>query len=173
MTPGGNDITPRVVGIATNPIIGRVWLAAEPLCRSEGVDLVHVEYQRESGGRTLRIFLDKPGGITLDDCALISRQLGDILDVALDMKESYRMEVSSPGIPRPMGRLDDFKRFQGCRAKIRTAMAIDGQKNFTGTLEGVEGEAVRLSVKDKAMSIPFADIVKAHLIQHNGENACS
>lgn len=173
MTPGGNDKPTRVVGMERNPIIGRVWQAAEPLCRSEGVELVHVEFQSEPGGRTLRVFLDKTGGITLDDCVHISRQLGDILDVALDMEAAYRMEVSSPGVPRPVGRLDDFTRFQGCKAKIRTAKAIDGQKNFTGTLEGVDETVVRIRLADRIMNIPFDEIVKAHLIQPNGENACS
>ena len=160
------------VGMADNPIVGRVWQVAEPLCQSEGVELVHVEYRREPGGRTLRIYLDKPGGITLDDCARISRQLGDMLDVALDVEEPYHMEVSSPGISRPLGRLSDFERYRGCMVKIKTAKALDGQKNFTGTLEGVDGTAVRLKVNDQTKSIVFADIVKAHLIQPNGENAC-
>ncbi len=173
MASGSNEEIPQVVGMAANPIIGRVWQAAEPLCLSEGVELVHVEYQREPSGRTLRIYIDKPHGITLDDCAHISRQLGDILDVALDMDESYRMEVSSPGVPRPMGRRDDFQRFRGGKAKLKTAKAVDGQKNFTGTLEGVDGTDVRLRVGDRTMSIAFVDIVRAHLIQHNGENACS
>ena len=101
----------QVVGATANPIVERVWQLAQPLCASEGVELVHVEYQREQGGRTLRLYLDKPGGVTLDDCAGISRHLGDLLDVSLETAASYRLEVSSPGSKRPLGRLEDFKRF--------------------------------------------------------------
>ena len=164
MVTGNDDSALSVVGITGNPIVGRVWQVAEPLCQSEGVELVHVEYQREPGGRTLRVYLDKPGGITLDDCARISRQLGDLLDVALDVEEPYHMEVSSPGISRPLGRLSDFERFRGHRVKIKIARALNGQKNFTGTLEGIDGTMVRLKINDQTRNIVFADIVKAHLL---------
>jgi ribosome maturation factor RimP len=157
--------SPQVIGMASNPMVVKVWQAAEPLCLSEGLELVHVEYQREPAGRTLRIYLDKPGGVTLDDCVNISRQLGDLLDVSLDTDVSYRMEVSSPGAQRPLGRLGDFERFNGRRAKVRTAQALDGRKNFTGTLQGLSGLSVLLLVDNQTLSIAFNDIVKAHLIQ--------
>jgi ribosome maturation factor RimP len=93
-------------------MVAKVWRLAEPLCLSEGLELVHVEYQREPAGRTLRIYLDKPGGVTLDDCVNISRQLSDLLDVGLETEAPYRMEVSSPGIQRPLGRLERFRTVQ-------------------------------------------------------------
>ena len=154
----------HVVGSTTNPVLARVWQLAEPLCLGEGMELVHVEYQREPGGRVLRIYLDKPGGVTLDDCVNISRQLGDILDVGLDMELAYRMEVSSPGVNRPLGKLSDFERFRGRRVKLKTRQPIRGRKNFTGTLEGIEDSSVRLMVDNQTMDIAFTDIVKAHLI---------
>ena len=163
--------TINIVGLASNPMLSRVWQLAEPLCLAEGMELVHIEYRNEHGGRILRLYLDKPGGITLDDCADISRQLGDILDVGLETEASYRLEVSSPGIDRPLGRLDDFIRFKGSRAKIRTAVAQDGQKNFTGILDGVSGSTVQMTIDQRSVAIAFADIVKAHLINMNGENA--
>ncbi|MBI5063739.1 MAG: ribosome maturation factor RimP [Desulfatitalea sp.] len=156
---------PQVIGMAANPMVAKVWRLAEPLCLSEGLEPVHVEYQREPAGRTLRIYLDKPGGVTLDDCVNISRQLGDLLDVGLETEASYRMEVSSPGIQRPLGRLGDFERFKGRRAKVRTAQALEGRKNFTGTLQGLSGLSVLLMVDNQTLSIAFTDIVKAHLIQ--------
>jgi len=162
----------QVVGMAANPIVGTVWRLADPLCRGEGMELVHVEYRREPGGRILRIYLDKPGGVTLDDCANISRQLGDLLDVGLDTEAAYRLEVSSPGEQRPLGKLDDFERFQGCRAKVRTGQPIGGRKNFTGTLEGVDASNILLGVDNQTVSIVFADIIKAHLINYDGENPC-
>ena len=162
----------QVVGIASNPVLGQVWSLADPLCRAEGVELVQVEYQREHSGLTLRLYLDKPGGITLDDCADISHQLGDILDVGLESQAPYRLEVSSPGLQRPLGKISDFERFKGCRAKVRTTRPLNGQKNFTGTLDGVSGLDVRLHLDTGPITIALADIVKAHLININGETAC-
>jgi len=162
----------QVVGIDSNPVLGQVWNLADPLCRAEGVELVQVEYQREHGGLTLRLYLDKPGGITLDDCADISRQLGDILDVGLDSQAPYRLEVSSPGLQRPLGKLSDFERFKGCRAKVRTIRPLNGQKNFTGTLAGVSGLDVCLHLETGLIAIAIANIVKAYLININGETAC-
>lgn len=156
--------TPQIVGGDANPIVGQVWQLAQPLCVGEGMELVHVEYQREPAGRTLRIYLDKPGGITLDDCVNVSRQLSDILDVGLDTQTAYRLEVSSPGIQRPLGKLSDFERFKGCRAKIRTIKPVDGQKNFTGALAGVEGLSVCITIGDQTKAIAFDMITKAHLI---------
>lgn len=160
---------PIIVGGGANPDIGRVWQLAEPLCRGEGVELVHVEYGREHGGRTLRIYLDKSGGITLDDCANISRQLGDILDVGLKNQGAYRLEVSSPGMPRPLGKIDDFEHFKGGRIKIRTFRPINGQKNFSGILTGVSGPTVHLSVDSHPVAIAFTDIAKAHITNMNGD----
>ncbi len=162
----------QVVGITANPVIGQVWRLAEPVCLAEGVELVQVEYQREHDGLTLRLYLDKPGGITLDDCANISRQLGDILDVGLETRVPYRLEVSSPGLQRPLGKLSDFERFKGCRAKVRTRRPQNGQKNFSGTLDGVNGLDVQLILDKGPIAIPVGEIVKAYLINFNGETAC-
>jgi ribosome maturation factor RimP len=160
----GQTNTPPVVGATFNSMVARVWQLAEPLCLAEGLELVHVEFQREPGGRTLRIYLDKPGGVTLDDCVDISRQLGDILDVGLESESSYRMEVSSPGVQRPLGKLGDFERFRGHKAKIRIVEPIEGRKNFTGTLEGVDGQTVLLMIDRHTMRIALEDIAKAHLV---------
>ncbi len=161
-----------VVGATANPIVSRVWQLTEPLCLGEGMELVHVEYQREPAGRILRVYMDKPGGVTLDDCVNVSRQLSDILDVGLDTQAAYRLEVSSPGLQRPLGRLSDFERFSGCRAKIRTAKPIDGQKNFTGALAGIEGLSVRIEMDNQTKDIAFDNITKAHLLNYNGDMPC-
>jgi ribosome maturation factor RimP len=123
------------------------------------MELVHVEYQREPGGLTLRIYLDKPGGVTLDDCVDISRQLEDIMDVHAPDAPPYRLEVSSPGLDRPVGKLNDFVRFTGHRAKIRLATGVEGRRNFTGVLAGVIDERVQLQVDDETISLNFEDIV--------------
>ena len=150
----------------------RVWALAEPMCDAEGLALVHVEYRREAGGRILRIYIDKTGGVKLDDCVAVSRQLGDLLDVYLDEIGLYNLEVSSPGSDRPLGRETDFERFKGCKAKIRTHHLLDGRKNFTGVLMGMSEGSVRLKVDNKVVVIPFAEIQKARLINFNGEYPC-
>lgn len=163
----------RIVGMAHTPIVADVWRLAEPLCLGEAMELVHVEYLKEQSGRILRVYIDKPGGVTLDDCVNISRQLGDILDVGLETEASYRLEVSSPGMPRPLGKLDMFKCYCGGRIKIRTYQPINGQKNFTGVLDSVSGRTVHLTVDHRPVAIAFNDIAKAHITHINGENACS
>ena len=135
----------------------------ESLCETEGLELVHLEYQREAGGRILRLFIDGPGGVTLDDCVRISRQSSDLLDVYLEDTGPYRLEVSSPGPNRPLGKRLDFDRFKGSRVKIRTAQPIDGQKNFKGELMGISEDMVKLSVEGKITCIPYQEIITARL----------
>ena len=147
---------------------------AEPICESEQMEVVHVEFQREPGGRILRVYIDKPGGVDLDDCVRISRQLGDMLDVYMETECKYNLEVSSPGLDRPLGRLKDFERFKGNTARIKAATAIDGQKNFKGTLLGVVDGTIKLKASgDKEVGVPFSDIVKARLVDYSGDTSCS
>jgi ribosome maturation factor RimP len=153
-------------------IVNQVNEVAESLCQAEGMELVHVEYQREPSGRTLRLYIDKPGGVTLDDCMNISRQLGDILDVNLDSDGSYNLEISSPGPNRPLGKKEDFERFKGKEARIKVAEPVDGKKNFKGVLLGISGDVVTLLINDKKVAIAFQKILKAQLVNYNGENGC-
>ena len=136
---------------------------AAPLCESEGVELVHIEFQREAVGWVMRVYIDKEGGVTLDDCANINRQLGDLLDVGLENIWPYRLEVSSPGTHRPLSKLSDFGRFQGRLAAIRIRTPVEGQKNFKGILKDVCGETIHLHMEDKTVTIPFQEIVRARL----------
>ena len=145
---------------------------AEPLCESEGLEFVHVEFQRESGGRILRLYIDKPGGVGLDDCVRISRQLGDLLDVYIDNDIAYNLEVSTPGPQRPLGKARDFDRFKGKMAKIKTRTPIAGQKNYTGRLLGITEGILSLELNDITVAIPHKDIIKARLVNNYGENEC-
>ncbi|MFO8082700.1 MAG: ribosome maturation factor RimP, partial [Desulfobacterales bacterium] len=165
---------PQIMQEKEKRIIEKVRELAEPICEVEQIELVFVQYQREPGGRTLRVYIDKPGGIGLNDCVHISRQLSDVLDIYLDNENPYNLEVSSPGTDRPLGRLQDFERFKGNMAKIKSARAIDGQKNFKGILLGVLDKNIKLQAHDnKNVEIPFLDIVKARLVNYNGETSCS
>jgi len=146
-------------------IVHQIWDLIEPLCEAEGVELVQVEYQREAGGRVLRLFIDRPGGVTLDDCIQISRQAGDVLEVCLENMGPYSLEVSSPGTNRPLVKQFDYERFKGRRAKIKTIQALDGQKNFKGVLAGISEGLVKLSVDDNTITIPIMEIAKAHLVE--------
>ena len=105
---------------------------ALPVCAAEGLELVHVEYLREADGRKLRLYIDKPGGIGLDDCVRVTRHLSDLLDVELEENYGpYNLEVSSPGPDRPLVKPADFERFKGNTAKIRTTPGHRrAKKNF-------------------------------------------
>ena len=137
---------------------------AESLCMAEGIEMVHLEYLRERGGRVMRLTIDKPGGVTLEDCAGVSRELGDILDVHLPNIGRYHLEVSSPGPHRRLSRESDFERFRGQPAKIRTCSPINGQKNFSGVLEGISGDSVCLNTGLTTVTIAIRSILKANLI---------
>jgi len=153
-------------------VVSVVWELAEPICNVEGTELIHVEYQREAGGRILRLYVDKPGGITLGNCSLISSQLGDILDLKLETDDSYTLEVSSPGMDRPVSRLSDFEKFKGELAKIKIARPINGQKKFKGILSGVIDSNIQLKTDKDTVAIPPKDIIKARLVNYDGDNKC-
>jgi ribosome maturation factor RimP len=145
---------------------------AEPICQVEGMELIHVEYQRETGGRILRLYMDKPGGITLGDCTMISSQLGDILDLKLATEDAYMLEISSPGPDRPVSRLSDFAKFEGTPAIIKTSRPIHGRKKFKGILAGVIASDIQLKTDNGIVAIPHQDIMKARLVNYDGDNKC-
>ena len=144
-------------------IVDKVIALAKPVCESEGMELIHVEFQRESAGRILRLYIDKPDGINLGDCAVISRQMGDVIDVNLDNIGPFNLEVTSPGPARPLSTVKDFEKFKGNRIKIKTNRSINGQKNFKGILLGITDGRVNLQRGEQVFEIPNQDILKAHL----------
>jgi ribosome maturation factor RimP len=152
------------VGPAKNrALLARIASLAEPVCSAEGLDLVHIEFQAEANGRVLRIYLDKPGGVMLEDCAAVSRQLSDLFDVELKTTGPYRLEVSSPGPERPLSTISDFERFKGQTIKVRTARSRKGRKNFTGTLLGTDATGISLLSSGRPLSLPLRDIIRARL----------
>lgn len=150
----------------------QVWQLVEPLCAAEGTELVYVEFQREPAGAVLRLYIDKTGGVSLEDCTRISRPVSDLLDVALDEVGPYRLEVSSPGVDRPLGRAADYQRFTGHEARIRIARPIGDQRNFRGILRGVVDGSVRLETRALIVEISLDMITKARLVNYYGENGC-
>lgn len=166
---GSGSNHPRPARMNEKAVAAKVYDLAMSLCEAEGLDLVHVEFQRESGGRILRLYIDKPSGVTLDDCVGVSRQMGDILDVNLTAIGPYSLEVTSPGPDRPLSRRAHFEQFVGNRAKIKTVRPLNGQKNFNGILAGISGGQVKLQVGEKMVTIAIEDISKARLVDYHGE----
>ena len=152
----------------TDDLKDKIWQLAEPVAASEGMELIHVECVKMHSRWVFRLFLDKEGGVTLDDCTTVSNQLGDILDVHDLSRGPYTLEVSSPGIDRPISRDQDFEKFRGARISIRTRMKIEGIRNFQGILEDYTEEdgrkVVRMEVAGKTYRIPKDEIVKANLV---------
>ena len=122
------------------------WLL--PLLEKNQFELVDVEYVREAGIWYLRAYIDKEGGITVDDCEVVSRELGDWLDQKDFIEDSYILEVSSPGLGRPLKKEKDFARSLGKDVEVRLYRPINKQKEFTGTLKAYDADTVTLSMED-------------------------
>jgi ribosome maturation factor RimP len=133
----------------------------EPAVTGLGYELVDV--QASNGGRLLRVFIDKPGGITVDDCATVSRQLTRVLPVeGIDFE---RLEVSSPGLDRPLRKQDDFVRFAGQKAELRMRTPdSNGRRKFVGVLQGAEAGRVNVECDGQVIALALDDVERAKLI---------
>ena len=120
-----------------------------PIMEELGFELVDVEYVKEGSSWYLRAYIDKPGGIFINDCELVSRRLSDILDEKDFIDDAYIMEVSSPGLGRPLKKEKDFKRSLGMEVDIRTYRMIDRQKEFTGVLTAYDADTVTIELEDE------------------------
>lgn len=136
----------------------------EPSVTAMGYELVELELVGSGGNRTLRLYVDAPGGVTLEDCEAVSDRMEEILDAEDPIPGSYRLEVSSPGINRPLRRLKDYERFRGEKVKLKTFEAIHGQRSFTGELVGLEEENVLVDTPEGRRVIPWEQIAKARLV---------
>ena len=137
----------------------------EPVVESMGYELVGVEFHGSEHHGVLRIFIDHENGITVDDCAAVSHQISAILDVEDPIAQAYDLEVSSPGINRPLFKLSDYERFVGLNAKIKLAVALNGRKNFSGVLQGIDdNNLVLINVDNETFKLPYHDIAKANLV---------
>lgn len=145
-----------------------------PVCAAAGVDLVQVRHLREPEGTVLRLLIELPGaetaapgvGITLEDCRRVSRALSDVLDAdELIIPGQYRLEVSSPGVERPLVKAIDFERYAGREVSVSTKAPVDGRKNFSGILGGLRGDQVLLrDSKGEDFALPLDGVAKAHLV---------
>ncbi|MDI9442403.1 MAG: ribosome maturation factor RimP [Firmicutes bacterium] len=135
----------------------------EEIVADQEIELVDVEYVKEQRGWVLRVFLDKPGGITIDDCQAVSLVLDKKLDEEDPIRGSYSLEVSSPGLERPLKKAKDFQRFAGRLAEIRTYSGVYGRKKFKGILQGLRDDQVLLEFEGEVIEIPLDLIAKANL----------
>lgn len=155
--------------------VQNVWLLAEPYVRDAGFDLIEVQCGREPTGWVVRLFIDTPavpgagaaisaGKVGLDDCERVSRDVSAALDVADTIPHAYQLEVSSPGLDRPLRRERDFARFVGESARIRLVDGVEGRRNFYGTLRAAKDGRVEIACDGRSYEIPIDDIQRANLV---------
>ena len=144
-------------------ILKSIVRIVEPVVVAEGLDLVDVEFRRERRGWVLRLYIDREGGVTIDDCSNISRQVSLLIDVNDLIVNPYTLEVSSPGLNRPLKKEEDFIRFKGNLVKLILDDSIDGQRNYKGKLLGLGEGVVRVDVGDRVVCLPFNKIERANL----------
>ena len=161
--------------------LSKIEEVMQPVLQSHGLDLVDLDWRREGRRFVLRLFVDKPGGASIDDCVRLSREAGDVLEVSGLIPESYDLEVSSPGLDRKLTKAADFQRFTGSRMKLMTRQPVNNNRYFEGRLESFrEGLlTLDLSVASKKsrkkmgaaaaeqgqkIGIDFANVEKANLV---------
>ena len=152
-------------------VVGQIRAMASRVAESYGLEIFDVQFRREGHGMVLRIQIDRPGpaataeeSVSVDDCANVSRDLSAMLDVEDVVPTQYTLEVSSPGLDRPLRRAEDYQRFAGRRAKLVVRQAVDGQTFFRGTLGGVDAGDVLIDADDrKRHRVPLGAITRANL----------
>ena len=158
---------------AIEQLVGALEPIIDPICNAHGVELVDVRCLREPAGLVIRVFIDRilPGvevgsGVSLEDCTGVSSDISTTLDVHDDLLPSgaYRLEVSSPGLERPLVKLSDFERFSGREVKVRTQTPIERQRRFSGKLLRVVDQSIELDQDGEVLLIPHADIAQANIV---------
>ncbi|HEV2983777.1 MAG TPA: ribosome maturation factor RimP [Vicinamibacterales bacterium] len=157
--------------MAGTDVLEQVRRTAARVASSYGLDIFDVQFRREASGMVLRVQIDRPGpaasaeeSVSVEDCARVSRDLSAILDVEDAVPTAYTLEVSSPGLDRPLRRADDYRRFAGRRAKIVMRERVDGQGFFKGRLAGLDGDEVLIDGDDgRPHRVPLGVITRANL----------
>ena len=144
-------------------ITEQVWRLAEPLVQANGGSLGDVEYVREGGEWFLRLYIDKDGGVNINDCEAISRAVDPVLDEEDPIPESYRFEVCSAGLERTLKRPSDFERFMGSPVLVKLYRPRDGQKEFAGVLSGYEDGNVTVTLPGKTLTLEKSEIALVRL----------
>jgi ribosome maturation factor RimP len=145
-------------------IRGKLTQIIEPIVDEMKFELVDVEYLSEHGRWVLRIYLDKEGGITLDECARVSREVGDLIDVKDIVEHKYVLEVSSPGLNRPLKREKDFQRAVGKKIKIKMVIPVEGCRHFTGYLRKFQEGTLYLEVENNVVPLSLRDVKRSKVV---------
>lgn len=148
-----------------NPLADKIRDIVQPPTEAAGYELVDLEYKGEPSGWVVRVYIDKPGGISHEDCERVSRELSAVLDVHDVIPHAYTLEVSSPGLNRPLRTLEHFRRHIGQRARVRLRHGVEGRRNFSGVIVGVVDteDKVVLEVDGKEWALSLSDLDKANL----------
>ncbi|WP_066635284.1 ribosome maturation factor RimP [Desulfolucanica intricata] len=146
-----------------NKVVNLVEELVAPIASRNGVELVDVEYTKEGSQWYLRVFLDKPGGINLDDCQAVSQELSELLDKKDPIPQAYTLEVSSSGLDRPLKKPSDYERFRGHKIELTTYAPLDGKKKFSGRLKGLEEKGIVLHIDGAEYVIPVEQVASARL----------
>jgi len=141
----------------------RIKTLINPILLNQGMELVEIEYRREARGVVLRLYIDKEGGVTLEDCTRVSQEVGRILDVEDLITVPYALEVSSPGLTRPLKSEKDFKKVQDRLIKVRTFEPVMDRREFKGKLTAVSDREIEILIDGEVFQIPLSSIAKAHL----------
>ncbi|UCF86195.1 MAG: ribosome maturation factor RimP [Desulfobacteraceae bacterium] len=136
----------------------------EPILNEMGFELVDIEYLSEHGRWVLRIYVDSEDGITLDDCAGVSNEIGDLIDVNDIFEHEYVLEVSSPGLNRPLKKEKDFLKAVGKKVKVKMINPVKERRNFTGYLKAFQDGMLDIEVRNELISLPLRDVKKANLV---------
>ena len=156
----------RVFLVQVN-LIDKIESLCEPVIAHIGFRLIEREFVQEQSGWVLRFYIDGPEVITVDDCATVSRALQDLLDVEDLIPHRYSLEVSSPGLDRPIRYPEDFMNFVGKVIRLKTTEQIDGRANFKGELTGFENDTITMTVDGESYHIPYQKLAKAKLVSGN------
>ncbi len=148
----------------TESVLKKIEQLIEPVLEEMGIELVDMEYLSGQGKGVLRIYADRPAGISLDDCAMVSREIGHLLDVKDLLPHHYVLEVSSPGLDRPLKKEKDFLMAVGKKIKVKTAVPLKGRRNFSGLLQSFESGMLQLKLDDTVVEIPEDSVNKANLV---------
>ena len=145
-----------------------LWELFEPVVAGMGFDLIEIEHFPNPKHGVLRLYIDTPAdsdkGVVIEDCSAVSRQISALIDVEDPVNGKFNLEVSSPGLDRPLRRLQDFQRFIGAQVKIKTAMPLEGQRNFKGRMLEASEDRLVIETDEEELSLPMSAIDKARIV---------
>lgn len=154
----------RLMQEKTQNTAGEVASLVEPILQDMAFELVDVEFLHSQGRWVLRLTIDREGGVTIDDCARVSRELGDLIEVKDLIRQRYYLEVSSPGLDRPLKKEKDLLRALGKKIKVKMKTPIQGRRNYSGSLSDFADGTLTMKVEQGEVALPWTQVQKANLI---------